>query len=883
LQSYGLGKLDDLLSETVGKHLAECDSCRVRVAELTSDTFLGRLQEAQARPASIPPVGSSLPGMSRLDGDSRTPPPPSASTLPPGLAEHPDYEVLRELGRGGMGVVYLARNKLMGRNEVLKVVGGHLLERPGVAERFLREIRSAAMLHHTNIVTAYSVLRVGQSLVFAMEYVEGFDLAQLVKGRGPLRVDQACNFIHQAALGLQYAKEKGMVHRDIKPSNLIVARERNKPVVKVLDFGLSKVTSEGQGQGDGGLTREGQMLGTPDYIAPEQIRDAQSADIRADIYSLGCTLYCLLAGRPPFRGDNLWDLYQAHFSMNANPLNLLRPEVPAELAALVAKMMAKDPRRRFQTPGEVAEALKPFFKPAASRPSGSSPEVSRINPPAPPIQTQAVTPAPAQPATPATAPTPPVRKPSKTGAEGVAWESLIEIKEDESQVDAVKPKPADLKPARQKPQSAAGPVRRPPWMWPAVAAAPVLGLIALGVIIITIRYKNGREMKITAPEDSKVVVRAPRKNVEVNPPANEQDEATNAEAPARVPRLPGSPSLAKLQEPPPDNVAAAFVRLFNGKDLSGWMVERGDPAIWSVEDGAIVARSHDDWLKPGILLADRDFSDFIIPFQFQLPKNADSGLVFRMVPGDYRPADVKIRSFDEAPSLMAALNWYIDSLPQDCLLPNPPAELRPEGSWNDMEAEFRGDGLRVSVNGRDVLSADLGEIASRKNSKDAIHRRFGRIGFQAGINTIRFRNIEIKELAPPDSSPDHAGGGHLKAKEKSMTRAESGLRYRDTKGGNGEKPSNGQTCVMHYTGWLWEDDKKGKKFDSSVDRGDPFEFTLGVGQVIKGWDEGVSTMRVGGKRELLIPPELAYGRRGAGGVIPPNATLLFEVELLSVK
>ena len=119
----------------------------------------------------------------------------------------------------------------------------------------------------------------------------------------------ACYFIHQAALGLQHAHEHGMVHRDIKPANLIVARDGNKAIVKVLDFGLAKVTSEGQV--DSGLTREGQMLGTPDYIAPEQIRDAQTADIRADIYSLGCTLYYLLTGGPPFRGEHLWDVYQA--------------------------------------------------------------------------------------------------------------------------------------------------------------------------------------------------------------------------------------------------------------------------------------------------------------------------------------------------------------------------------------------------------------------------------------------------------------------------------------------------------------------------------------------------------------------------------------------
>ena len=151
-----------------------------------------------------------------------------------------------------------------------------------------------------------------------------------------------------------------MVHRDIKPSNLMLARDGNKPVVKVLDFGLAKVTSERAV--DGGLTSEGQMLGTPHYVAPEQTVNAQKADIRADIYSLGCTLYCLLTGHPPFDAPSLYELLQAHHSMDAKPLNFIRPDVPVELAAVVAKMLAKEPERRFQTPAEVAKALTPFFK-----------------------------------------------------------------------------------------------------------------------------------------------------------------------------------------------------------------------------------------------------------------------------------------------------------------------------------------------------------------------------------------------------------------------------------------------------------------------------------------------------------------------------------------
>ena len=323
LSAYGLGKLDDASAETVSKHLEDCDSCQRRVAELSSDEFLGRLQNAQVKSAA----DWSPFGVSSTEG-ARGPvvPPPPVDTLPPELVDHPDYEIVRELGRGGMGVVYLARNKLMGRLEVLKVVGGHLVERPGVRDRFLREVQSAAKLQHKNIVAAYSAMRLGESIVLAMEYIDGEDLAKMVKSRGPLPVVHACYFIYQAALGLQHAHERGMVHRDIKPANLIFAIEGKKGVVKVLDFGLAKVTSEGQA--DSGLTREGQMLGTPDYIAPEQIRDAQSADIRADIYSLGCTLYYLLTGGPPFRGEHLWDLYQAHFSMDAGSAEPRPPRGP---------------------------------------------------------------------------------------------------------------------------------------------------------------------------------------------------------------------------------------------------------------------------------------------------------------------------------------------------------------------------------------------------------------------------------------------------------------------------------------------------------------------------------------------------------------------------
>jgi hypothetical protein len=297
----------------------------------------------------------------------------------------PGYEILGELGRGGMGVVYLAKNVRMERLEVLKVVNQMFLAQPGAAERFLREIRSAARLSHPNIVTAYAAPESGNLLVFAMEYVPGEDLAKVVKGRGPLPVPHACAYAYQAALGLQHAFEKGMVHRDIKPGNLILARDGKKHVIKILDFGLAKATREKGGPGHD-LTGTGQMMGTPDYVAPEQTLDAARADIRADIYSLGCTLYFLLTGSPPFRANSLYEMLHAHQTREATSLSHLRREVPAELAAVVARMLAKDPARRYQQPVEVAQALAPFVKaggtplPAAPTPA----EVAKVRVPSAP-------------------------------------------------------------------------------------------------------------------------------------------------------------------------------------------------------------------------------------------------------------------------------------------------------------------------------------------------------------------------------------------------------------------------------------------------------------------------------------------------------------------
>jgi WD40 repeat protein len=204
-----------------------------------------------------------------------------------------------------------------------------------------------------------------------MEFVDGIDLLRLVKDSGPLPVALACEYVRQAALGLQHAHERGLVHRDVKPSNLLLARDAggsqpgNAGVVKVLDMGLARVSGTGEGTQ---LTRDGAVVGTPDYLAPEQARNASGADARADVYSLGCTLYFLLAGRPPFQGGSLTELLLQHQMEEAPSLDESRTDLPPQVSTVVQRMMAKKPEHRYQSAAEVAAALEPLGSTAGTLP-----------------------------------------------------------------------------------------------------------------------------------------------------------------------------------------------------------------------------------------------------------------------------------------------------------------------------------------------------------------------------------------------------------------------------------------------------------------------------------------------------------------------------------
>jgi serine/threonine-protein kinase len=292
------------------------------------------------------------------------------------------YVLLERLGEGGMGQVFKARHRTLDRVVALKIIRKERLASADAVRRFQREIRAAAQLAHPNIVHAFDANEVAGTHFLVMEYVDGTNLAALVKGSGPLAIDQACDYIRQAALGLHHAHERGLIHRDIKPANLLVSVVSSplsvakdspqrttdhwpRATVKILDLGLARLTGGAEASdASSTTTQEGIVMGTPDYIAPEQARESHTADYRADLYSLGCTFYHLLTGQVPFPGGTLTQKLLKHQLEEPTPVEQLRQGLPAPVAEIVRKLMAKAPEYRYQSAAELAADLTNIATPA---------------------------------------------------------------------------------------------------------------------------------------------------------------------------------------------------------------------------------------------------------------------------------------------------------------------------------------------------------------------------------------------------------------------------------------------------------------------------------------------------------------------------------------
>jgi len=347
LGAFQRGELPAHEHASIAEHLTDCDTCCLIAGRHRHNTPVDAGSEMNTNPAAAV-----------SDDNFIRPGSFFSAAIPPAFANHPQYRVIEKVGEGGMGVVYKAEHKMMGRTVALKVLAPHLMADAEAVHRFLQEVAAAGKLSHPNIVISHDAGEAGGLHFLVMEFVEGISLDKLVSRRGPLVVNLASHFARQTALGLQHAHDKGMVHRDVKPPNMMVTR---KGQVKILDFGLARLGQQPERKSM--ATAPNLIMGTPDFLSPEQAKNSHDVDIRSDLYSLGCTLYYLLTGCTPFStATTFLDKLLAHTESDPEPINSYRQDVPDGLIAVIAKLMAKRPADRYSTPAEAAAALAPFAK-----------------------------------------------------------------------------------------------------------------------------------------------------------------------------------------------------------------------------------------------------------------------------------------------------------------------------------------------------------------------------------------------------------------------------------------------------------------------------------------------------------------------------------------
>lgn len=386
IRNFAVGRLATEAIDDVATHIDSCETCQLRMERLSAsgDTLVKALQ-VEAQPEGFLDEAACQECVQRLveqstsgfgTGEWVKSPDPDMPPIAPKGVRFGQYLLLRQIGRGGMGAVYQALHLHLERMVAIKVLSADRMKDKDAVSRFEREMRAVGRLEHPHIVRAMDAGEHEGVHFLVMEYVHGPDVSTVISRVGELRFEDACEIARQAAVGLDYAHRRGLVHRDIKPSNLMISvspdavqHAHDEPaVVRVLDFGLALLEDD-RGIAIAGLsspavfselTSTGQLMGTLDYIAPEQVDNSHDVDVRADIYSLGATLFKLLSGRAPFSDSLPMKRLEAITTQDAPLLSTVRADLPAGLSELLQRMLARDPDTRFQTPAEVAAALRPF-------------------------------------------------------------------------------------------------------------------------------------------------------------------------------------------------------------------------------------------------------------------------------------------------------------------------------------------------------------------------------------------------------------------------------------------------------------------------------------------------------------------------------------------
>ena len=363
LQALSLGQVSIDKSDELIAHIRSCETCRgeLETVDDVEDSLIATLRDPDGVAAydaeqncqvAVAKALGALASTGDTDGSDD-----SLLNIPRQFGE---YEIVRQLGRGGMGRVYLARHTRLGREVALKVLAHHRLEDTRMQGRFEAEMQAVGRLSHPNIVTAHDARDIAGTAVLVTEFIDGFDLGTLLQRTGPISVANACEIVRQVAAALEYANAQGFVHRDVKPSNIMLGSSGE---VKLLDLGLARFRFADADRSE--ITGTGQAMGTADYIAPEQVSDSHNVDARADIYSLGCSLFKLLSGTAPFDDQEHTTAFAkmtAHVSASPPSLSAYCPHAPKKLVALVDSMLAKQPELRPQSAILVAEQLAPFAR-----------------------------------------------------------------------------------------------------------------------------------------------------------------------------------------------------------------------------------------------------------------------------------------------------------------------------------------------------------------------------------------------------------------------------------------------------------------------------------------------------------------------------------------
>ena len=629
-----------------------------------------------------------------------------------------NYLILEKLGQGGMGMVLKARHKRMDRVVALKILSAKALQSPDAIKRFEREVQAAAKLHHTNIVTAFDADEAHGTHFLVMEFVEGKNLSNLVKEKGPLGMQQAVECILQAARGLEYAHGKGIVHRDIKPANLLLGADG---VVKILDMGLARL--ESVAGGDSELTGTGQIMGTVDYMAPEQAVNTKDADQRADIYSLGITLWFLLTGRMAYAGDTLMAKLIAHREQpipSLSPILAGGPQRPvstsaARLDSVFQKMVAKRPQDRYPSmthliadlvrcqdtqagpptislgPGEDSK-FSAFVRGVGGGPAGL---LTTSRPVTTGLEETLVTSAPQGDTDPDTS--------ANLAVSALTWQEYR------------KPSKAWLR----------------DWRVRVAAIGSVVGLSLLVAVVLVTRPAGPRNLQ---------VAHNPRPGPA--PGALSPRDTFPDSAPPQPSSMP--PDIAAPTGGEKGWVFGAWKPLFDGQSLAGWS---GDYDVLKVENGTIVSEG-----QRGVAVAPGDYKAFEVELEFRLAPGGNSGLgIHYGGTGDPSQNGIEVQLLDDDASPNVQPNQKCGALYRLAEVKPGRSSYKPWPQWNSLRVFSLGRDLRVELNGTEIVRTTRPLLRQAHPEHPGLLRTSGSFCLYPHTGRSEYRKFRVREAVWTDA------------------------------------------------------------------------------------------------------------------------------------